>query len=524
MAAAKAMAVYANEPALDYYRRALALCPTDDDRRWEILLQQADVYNRVGQYSNAIAIYQEVIEKGQTDGQARAYRGLAQIYRVRRDYDTARRCVAESRRLSVEANRPNINAGNDQNPQALRVLGEIEREQSNYTRAQTLFEAALNIYRNRKDTHGLADCYKGLGAILSAQGRYEAAIHRYQQATTIYRRFNDRPNVSVCLRGIGMANWRLRNYEASREASQESLMICSAIGDRLGEAASLNALGLVAIAQGDQRETQRCWTASVAIYQDLNLPKRTAPGLHNLGIYYMDVGEMTASRRCLEQALEINEATGSRRDQALDLGWLGKLHWLMGEYTIAARYLDRALSLDKEVGGAEEEDWHLIWRTAVACERQNLEAAEVYLKKAKRLSAQDSPNLKSYEVTRWCAAIKLAQGKIRSARRIGLKALKKAREEGANPSALGEILTLMGQIAGSDPWSEGRTSKEYFEEALLLLPDAVPTMYLRAIALFHYGDSLIKKGVEDAEGYVREAERIFERLGISMASIKRLGV
>jgi tetratricopeptide (TPR) repeat protein len=301
------------------------------------------------------------------------------------------------------------------------------------------------------------------------------------------------------------------------------LEISQEIGDRRGEAASLNTLGLVAIVQGDQNETQRCLNTSVAIYRELGLERRTAPGLHNLGISYMDSGDMTASRRCLEQALAMNREVGARRDQALDLGWLGKLHWMMKDYATAARYLDRALELDRAIGGGEEEDWHLIWRTAVACEHGNLDKARGYLRHAEQMLDQGGANLKGYEIAEWHASIELAEGNLRAAERLARQALTEAQRLGANPAATGEIAVLLGRVLGSGPWVDGGCAKRYFEDALALLPDAVPTMYARAMALYHYGIYLDgHEGSDQAGLCLREARAIFERVGISTAFIVHL--
>jgi DNA-binding SARP family transcriptional activator/Tfp pilus assembly protein PilF len=515
MAAAKAAAVYASDQALDDYQRALDLCPLRDERRWRILLQQADIYRFVGHYEEALASCRSILDGGEGVWRALAYGKMARVYRIQRDYVSARECAEESERLSRGLHDPERRSAGSYYAQALQTLGEIEREQSNYARAQALFESALTMYKDKDDVHGLARCHKGLGEVLLAQGRYDRARRRYEQAVEIFRDLGDKQNAAVCLRGIGMACWRMREYDVCRRATRRSLDISQEIGDRLGEAASLNTLGLVAIVQGDQHETQRCLNTSVAIYRELGLERRTAAGLHNLGISYMDSGDMGASRRCLEQALAMNRAVEARRDQALDLGWLGKLHWLRKDYATAARYLDRALELDRAIGGGEEEDWHLIWRTAVACEGGNLQEARGYLRRAEQMLAQGSANIKAYEIAEWHASIELAEGNLDAAERLARQALTEAQTFGASPTAMGEISVLLGRILGSDPPVGEGSAGRYFEDALALLPDAVPTMYARAMALYHYGIYLDgHDGTEQARLCFSEARAIFERVDI----------
>jgi tetratricopeptide (TPR) repeat protein len=196
---------------------------------------------------------------------------------------------------------------------------------------------------------------------------------------------------------------------------------------------------------------------------------------------------------------------------------------MMKDYATAARYLDRALELDRAIGGGEEEDWHLIWRTAVACERGNLEEARGYLRQAEQMLEQGGANLKAYEIAEWDASIELAEGNLGAAERLARHALTEARRLGANPVAIGEITVLLGRVLGSGPLVDEAGAKGYFEDALALLPDAVPTMYARATALYHYGIHLDGHGGSDqAMLCLREARAIFERVGISTAFMAHL--
>lgn len=525
LAAAKAAAVYANEQALDYYQRALALGPPAGERRWRILLQQADLLSLVGRYEAAMTACQRVVDGASADWQARAYGHMARIYRIRRDYDAARRCAAESERLTQQAGAAADDPVTSQRAQILQTLAEIEREQTNLARAQELFEAALAIYQEVGDPHGEANCFKGLGDILSARGHYAEARQRYEQAVTMFKALGDRQSASVCLRGIGMASWRERDYVAARHAGLESLEICQAIGDRQGEAASLINLGLLAISRGDYDETQRRLNASVAIYRELGLDRRTARGLHNLGISYMESGDMAASRRCLEQALEIDSVVGSPRDEALDLGWLGKLHWLRKDYAAAVEVLDRALALDAEVDSAEEADWHLIWRTAVACERGDLAGARHYLQRAEEMVAQGSTNLNRHDLLQWDASIHLAEGDVETAQQLARRALGEAEAAGAPPTTRGEILILLGRALAAGPAADDTEVRRHFEDALALLPDVVPNMYLRAMTLYHYGRYLEHTDWPEPAAACRdEAREIFERIGVPTAFMESPGV
>jgi tetratricopeptide (TPR) repeat protein len=239
----------------------------------------------------------------------------------------------------------------------------------------------------------------------------------------------------------------------------------------------------------------------------------------------MESGDMAASRRCLEQALEIDSVVGSPRDEALDLGWLGKLHWLRKDYAAAVEVLDRALALDAEVDSAEEADWHLIWRTAVACERGDLAGARHYLQRAEEMVAQGSTNLNRHDLLQWDASIHLAEGDVETAQQLARRALGEAEAAGAPPTTRGEILILLGRALAAGPAADDTEVRRHFEDALALLPDVVPNMYLRAMTLYHYGRYLEHTDWPEPAAACRdEAREIFERIGVPTAFMESPGV
>jgi len=513
LAAAKAATVYANQKALDYYDRALALLGKEDLRRWKILLEEGKILHFLGKYEEAMAACQQVVEKtkGIAGSQllaAQAANELSKIYRARRDYDEAKAWAWKSYRLAEGAGE--IDRLEEQ-AQAKQNLGLVECEQGNLEAAQRQFEEALTLYRSLGDQHGVADCLSGLGRILSTKGFYDTARRQFEKALAIFQGLGDRQNEAACLRTIGVTYWRQGANDAAQEAFTESLDICRAIGDHVGEAYALNDLGLVHIARGNHNETRRCWEKSAALFRSLGLENRAAVALHRLSILHMSRGNYAAARECLEESLAIHRATDAKPREALDLGWLGNLHFSQGQYEDAHRCLEEALALDQEIGGGEEEVWHLTWLGGVAYETGDMAQAEGYLRKAIQLAQERGTDLRLHEAYCRLAAVHLAQGNGEAALTAARQALAEA-QAGDELEAIGSCYSILGAVYSSGLVKETEDPSRYFERALGLLEEGNPFWY--GVALRRYGAYLLHSGDrERGQARLREAEAIFRRLG-----------
>lgn len=156
----------------------------------------------------------------------------------------------------------------------------------------------------------------------------------------------------------------------------------------------------------------------------------------------------------------------------------------------------------------------------MACESGNLAEARDYLRRVEEKFSQGIPNLKAYDVRQWKASVYLLAGNLSDAQRVARQALTEAQADKAEPGVVGAIVSLLARILASDPLEDDKEAYQRFEEALTLLPDAVPTTYSRAMALYHYGRYLTDKGeAERAKAHLSEAGHIFERPGVRITCL-----
>ncbi len=516
MAAARAAAVYANQEALNYYDRALALLEKDDSRRWEILLRRMQVLHLTGQYDEARAAGWQVVEATQDSAgaqwvAAQAANELSAIYRASHDYDDARAWGERARQLAEKSEEPAEQA------RAKQSLAEVERAQGNFERARRLFDEALAL----ADRRGAAECLMGLGRVFSEWGQYDAARRRFEEALAVFQFLGDRQNESECQREIGLTHWRQGAYDAAHRAFAASLEICRAIGDRQGEAQSLNYLGMAYIARGDQQETRRCWEASVALYRTLGLEKQAGRGLHNLGILHVGQGDYAAAQQCLEEDLAIDLATGAKSEEAISLGWLGKLHLLRGAYDDARRHLEAAIALDREIGGMQETLWHFAWLGAAVYETGGLAGAKAHFQEAVRLAGEQNAAIGVFQACS-LVALHLTLGDGAAALET-VRQIQTYAETTGDPGDMGMWHSMAGAVHGSGLLADAEDATPYFEKALALLRHGDP--FSCGVALRRYGAYLMlndrrERGLE----HLQESQRLFERIGArgELAKVTRL--
>jgi DNA-binding SARP family transcriptional activator len=514
LAAAKATAAYAHLEALDYDDRALALLGEQDERRWEILLQRAQVLRFLTRFDEAIADCEQVLAaaSGHPNGElpaARAAVELGALHRIRRDYDRAWAWGEHGSRLLRTTDELREPERLKALARAREELGKIEQERGNLESAQRLLEEALALYRKQGHPRGVAESLKGLGRILLDQGRNDVALQNLNEALAIFRDLGDRQGEADCLAIIGHSHWEQGHFDSAQRAFDESLNICRAIGDRRGKARCLGNLGLIHLAQENYDRAQQNWEESAALYDALRLEKRTAAILRWLGILGELRGDYASAQTRLQESLAIDRATGARVEEMLDRAWLGRALLERGEYGDARHYLQTALALNEAFAHSEDVSFFLIWLAGVAYESGKLDEARGLLQKARAQQGSEGMPWGAYEAS-WQATIELALDEEEAALATARKALAEAeaggkrRERGIAHALMGVVLGRLDPVAGEDP-------QPYFEQALTLLPDW-PFAYGQALR--RYGAYLLRS--DDRERgmtCLQEARDIFDRLG-----------
>lgn len=283
-------------------------------------------------------------------GEARALRGLANLYRLAGDsinavkfYDTA---LAIQRRLNDRAGEAH-------------TLFELGRASASPQKAVEYYEQAVPIFREIKNRQGEANALYSAGIAFARMGKMRDALKFYQEALPIMRAENDRVGEGQTLNAMGGANEVLGDYDEALALYRQAETIRRESGDQLRLAVTLNNMGVVYDNQGDWQSARKSYDEALAIYtsrlnqglkscgretseQTVRACDAAASALDNIGELYNSLGDPQTALAKFEESLPIRDALKQGRGQGTTRMRICYSNYLQGKPQDALKHCEQA--------------------------------------------------------------------------------------------------------------------------------------------------------------------------------------
>ncbi len=419
LAARKAQRAYANETALAYYARALAL-----EARWQWRKGQIEILHLLGRRQDEFAALQTFsASPGVPLAEVAFQWGL--YYQVTSDY----------------------------------------------VQARIYMQRALDAYREQDSRIGEMRTLRHLGIIAYSEGEPEQAKQWYNDGLLRFQHYQPRLEeeayaLGQLLIGLGTIQRQQGEFEAARSAYEQALQIYRTRQNRWGEAEALNGLGGIAYYQRNHRAAQSYWMQAHAIYHNLGARVQQAISLYNLGLALQEMGDYAQSERYLHEALLIQQQVGNRLEEVNIWNILGTLKLQTGDFSAAKEYLLHGLSLSRKIGMRAGEAYILANLGVLSCDRgETAEAAEQFQACLKLAESQDDQVLISY-VYSHSAMLLLQQGDYVVAIEQAQTALSLRRKLHLELWITADLATLAGAHLALD---HPTAAIDYAQQALKLL-------------------------------------------------------
>lgn len=248
-------------------------------------------------------------------------------------------------------------AGNDDVGRmvAMRELGKLHRESSDFNTALEYHEEALSLAKDLKDTANIIFILNQLGTDYRRLGILGEAAVRHYEALSYCEKYSDRTSPRaikhkvVSLNGIGNIQLTLQNNEAAEKIFREALSGEKELGSHIGQAINYANIGYVKEANG---EKDSAW-----IYYGYSMEQnRLANSKLGISLCYNHFGELAEQNGDWAMALD-----SYQNSYGLMHGDKDRWHWLepclsiariylaMGQSGNAKRYLDEGLQTAMEM-------------------------------------------------------------------------------------------------------------------------------------------------------------------------------
>ncbi|MGC1378307.1 MAG: tetratricopeptide repeat protein, partial [Anaerolineales bacterium] len=345
-----AAAAFANEAALSYLGRALALSPESDyAERFDILLTKYQVYDILG---NAEAQNQDVtslaaLAEALDDNARRAQAALSRsnyAYHTS-DYPAA---VAAAQQAVEFAHR----AGADEfEVRGYRIWGEALRHQSSYAEARARTGQALDLAQAAQLTLWTANSLTSLGILDLLTAQYDGAQTHLERALQLQRQVGNRIGEAEALSYLGESAFVHGDFARAQTYYEQILHFWHAIGYKKNEGTTLINLGSLIVEQRGNYAKARLY-AEQALHLAQEARNRAGEmfALYIFSFIDLATNNYQAARGQAEQALRICKEIGHSYYEAGCLAQLGSIADELGECASALEYHQQCLSISREMG------------------------------------------------------------------------------------------------------------------------------------------------------------------------------
>ncbi|HEY67727.1 MAG TPA: tetratricopeptide repeat protein [Thermoflexia bacterium] len=321
----KAQRAYANQEALEHYRRALALAEGLRERGEDGGLLEQIITLRSG---------------------------MAQVHHLIGEYEAASEGFQAVLQLLPEAELE-TNERRRRTAAAHRGLADVHEAQGRYEEAMAELQAALAALQMTEGTsRELALIYWGIGWVQMRQGNYDEAIASCERGLQAAPP-DDRTVIADLYDTLGFTYRILGEYDRAAAYHRDSLALREQLGDQAGIAKTCNNLAIVSWRQGDYEQAIAYYQRSLAIGEKIGQVAAVAWVYNNLGLIYRDQGKYDQAIDFYQRALTIHERIGDQLGVAMVLGNLGEVHRDKGGLMQAVKYLQSALGKSAEIGDRE---------------------------------------------------------------------------------------------------------------------------------------------------------------------------
>ncbi len=341
-AAERAAHDYANETALAWLERALALESRPSLLRTRV--QVLHVLARREQQRETLATLDAATNTGTDAGIGSTALLWSDYHEAVGDFAAAGAALASARTAAQDAV---ATAAVDVR------MGMVAWRQGDYTGAEACFNAALAQLPAADDADAAslpgagerAAAHYGLGLVLRQQGRFDEAATHYRRDLALNAQLGNRVREARAHFALGTLESMRRNFAGALPWYEHALAMRRTIGDRAGVGAGLLALAQTRGSLGDHAAALPLLTEALQIQQAIHNRWEEWLIWNELGILRMMIGDYDAAAQAFEAGLACSRAIESEQGVAYLLCNLGQVQRDQGQLAAAEQTLCDGLAL-----------------------------------------------------------------------------------------------------------------------------------------------------------------------------------
>ena len=426
LAGNRARARFANYEAIEHYSRALQLAQHlsgHESARWQAAIGLGDVEQLIGEYEEASAFYQAMLEEwsgAKADDRAWVMLKLGQVWDKRGDLHEADAWLQKAfRQLDlVRGAAPELRG------QVYSELGWLNLRWGDLTAAQRWLEQGLALVDKTQYYSVLSSILNRLGAVYFNRGQWAEAVRCVERALLLRERLGDMVGYARSLNNLGILKWSNGDWDGAQADYQRVLELQKVVGEIEGQVQACTNLAVLYMSRGNWEESEKYLQQSLAITQQIGHPYELAVSHTNLGDLYLMQGRWAECAQHLDTAIALYEEVGARGNSNLNNAYYlqGILCLEQGKLDEANTWADRSQTMLQETqknGQVAAESWgfYEILAGRIAMAQDNLDVARRHIDKSVEIFQGSSNLAEQGRTLYWSAALAVLQQQIDQARR-----------------------------------------------------------------------------------------------------------
>jgi class 3 adenylate cyclase/tetratricopeptide (TPR) repeat protein len=418
LAGNRAKARFANFEAIEHYSRALQLAQHlsgHESARWQAAIGLGDVAQLTGEYEEATAFYQAMLEEwtGATaEDRAWAMLKLGQVGYKRGDLHEADSWLQQALKQLDHVR----GAAPDLRGQVYSELGWLSLRRGDLTAAQQWLEQGLALVNKTQYYSVQSSVLNRLGAVYYNRGQWAEAMRYVEQALTLRERLGDVVGYARSLNNLGILKWASGDWDGAQADYQRAVEMHESVGEAEGLVQAGTNLGLLYADRGDWARAEAMLERSLALAQRIALPSEQANSHMNLGRLYLFQERWPDSARHLNAAVSLYEEAGTRENFKLkDAYYLqGVLALEQGQIESAVKWAKYSLDLLREatrteLGSSPEWGNYEVLLGRISLAKRDLANAYQHLDRAVAILREGGQALEAARALYWRARVLLKQ-------------------------------------------------------------------------------------------------------------------
>jgi len=340
----EAVALFANEEALNFYNQALASAESARVRT-EILEKIADIELLIGRMQGAHDHFTRALELTKDSSvRARLTERLARVLEQTGRLDESIKVMEEGVRVLGDKNSPGLVT-------LLYTLSNILLEsKAEGKRATDLANQGLGIAKKLKNRKLLAEGLRAKAHVLWRQGNNTEALDLVKEAQAIYEDLNEIKVMPFVLLLVAAIHRAVGNMNAAIEYVKQAIEYADRIGNKRVLAMCYNNLGAYYSFLGEHPVAIDHTRKNVAIREKLGDKKGEGIGLMNIGLMYKYLGKHDKVLDYYLKAIDLFENINEVRSTITSYQLTGAFYLCHGEADKALEYYEKSLKLAEQTG------------------------------------------------------------------------------------------------------------------------------------------------------------------------------